>query len=282
MVKIFLKFFLTVIIYTVVFSAANVLLPFSQGFRQANTGGKAIDLLFLMINTLWICFTAYFIIRRSVYSPIKMFFGLLGVLFFIQCVMTQIETLLFINVFPALTIYDVVLIMLAGLFPLLAALPLLIKFFRNKDAGAEKNTLNIKSIALKLGVIGIIYLGIYMVFGYFVAWQFEELRVFYSGSAEKLSFLKQVFSNEPGFFLFQIFRGILLGLFIVPLINMVTKNKGAFIMSVCFVYLCMAVLLVIPNPLFPPMVRYGHLLEMASSMLLFGILTGNILWKESR
>ena len=46
-------------------------------------------------------------------------------------------------------------------------------------------------------------------------------------------------------------------------------------------YLTTAVLLIIPNALFPDMVRIGHLIEMTSSMLMFGIIAGNILWEEN-
>jgi len=123
-----------------------------------------------------------------------------------------------------------------------------------------------------------------MLFGYFVAWQFEELRLFYSGSAEKISFWGQIANNiktSPIIFPFQILRGILFGIAIIPIRRMIHK-KSVFIISVCLIYLCTAIVLIIPNALFPDMVRIAHLIEMSSSMLLFGIIVGNILWnKES-
>jgi hypothetical protein len=199
--------------------------------------------------------------------------------------MTQIETLFFGNAFPVLTKPDIVLLMLSGLFPLLGTIPLLIKFFQNKDGVFEKRVINVKVIIVKLGIIGIIYLCVYMVFGYFVAWQFEELRVFYSGSAEKLSFFGQLANNmkaSPVIYPFQILRGILFGCFVIPLIKMITKKKFVFITSVCLVYLCTAVMLLIPNVLFPDAVRIGHLIEMSSSMLLFGIIVGIIFSENNR
>jgi len=122
-----------------------------------------------------------------------------------------------------------------------------------------------------------------MLFGYFVAWQFEELRLFYSDSTEKLSFWGQMANNiktNPIIIPFQILRGILFGIAIIPIKNMVSKNKTVFIISVCLIYLCTAVVLIIPNVLFPDMVRIAHLMEMSSSMLLFGIIVGNILWSN--
>jgi hypothetical protein len=41
-------------------------------------------------------------------------------------------------------------------------------------------------------------------------------------------------------------------------------------------------MLIIPNVLFPDIVRIGHLIEMASSMFLFGIITGNIVWLKEK
>ena len=50
---------------------------------------------------------------------------------FVQYFMTQIETLFFGSAFSALTTGDFLLIMFAGLVPLLFTVPLAIKFFQN-------------------------------------------------------------------------------------------------------------------------------------------------------
>ena len=279
MIKTILKLMLSTIVYTIVFVIANAILPFSPGFRELGASEDPTGMLFILLNAAWICFTIYFIVRHTRIS----FLNLLFVMFFVQCFMTQIETLFFTGAFPVLTKTDVILIMTAGLIPLLAVIPMLLKFFQQKgDAGESavivKQSLKIKSLIPRLGIIGIIYLFVYMIFGYFVAWQFEELRIFYSGSAEKLGFFGQQLNNiktSPVIFPFQIIRGILFAVFILPLMNMADKNK--FIISVCLVYLCTAIVLLIPNVLFPNIVRIAHLIEMSSSMLVFGILVGNIL-----
>jgi len=262
--------------------AANALLPFSQGFKELGSSGDPMALLFLLISSAWTCFAIYFVIKHTEYYGKKLFINLLFVLFFIQFFMTQIETLFFGNAFTVITKLDIILIMFAGLFPLLGAIALLVKFFQNKNVVCEKVKINVKDTVLRLGIIGIIYLCVYMVFGYFVAWQFEELRLFYSGSTERLSFWSQMANNiktNPIIIPFQIVRGILFGLAIIPIKNMVNKNKIVFIISVCLIYLCTAIVLIIPNVLFPDTVRIAHLIEMSSSMLLLGIIVGNILWE---
>jgi len=276
----FLKLLLSVIIYTVAFTIANAVMPYSQVFKELSASGNPMSLFFLLGIAALVCFTIYFIIRHSHFNGKKLFLNLVFVLFFVQLFLAQIETLLFGHAFPALTKLDVVLIMLAGLLPLLVTVPLMIKFFQNKDAVIEKMEINIKSFLIKLVVIGIIYACVYMLFGYFVAWQFRELRIFYSGSSEKLGFWKHLFNNDPVIFPFQILRGMLFAIFVMPLKNMIS-NKKAFIASICLVYSYLGYVFILPNVLFPDMVRVGHLLEMTSSMLLFGIIVGNILFEKN-
>jgi len=69
--------------------------------------------------------------------------------------------------------------------------------------------------------------------------------------------------------------------FIIPLMYIVNKNEKTFIFSICSVYLCTAIVLIIPNILFPDIVRIAHLIEMLTSMLLFGIIAGKIMWLET-
>jgi len=283
MVKTYFKLFLCAVLLSILFMITNILLPFSQGLKELNSSGSLIALLFLFINSAWTCITVFYVIKHTDYTGEKLFFNLLFVIFFIQYFMTQIETLFFGHAFTALTKLDIILLMLAGFIPLLGAIALLVKFFQNKNTELQKREkINIKNILIKLGITGVIYLCMYMLFGYFVAWQFKELRLFYSGSVEKLSFWGQMANNiktNPTIIPFQILRGILFGIAVIPIRCMINK-KSVFIISVCLIYLCTAVILIIPNALFPDMVRIAHLIEMFSSMLLFGIIVGNVLWND--
>jgi hypothetical protein len=282
MVKSTLILLLTAIIYTILFLVASALLPYSQRFRELNSSEHPMALLFMFVSGAWICFTVYFIVKHANCSGKKLFINVVCIIFFINSFMTQIETWFFGHAF-SLTQPDIILIMLSGLFPLAGTAALLVKFFQNEKTVCEKPKMIMKDLFIRLGIVGMIYLCVYMLFGYFVAWQFEDLRLFYSGSTEKLSFWSQMANNirtTPIIIPFQIIRGILFAIFILPLRDMMNTKK-TFIVSVCLVYLCTAIQLVIPNVLFPDMVRIAHLFEMTSSMLLFGIITGNIMWKNS-
>jgi len=272
MVKVFLKLLLCIIINSIVFIITNGVLPFSQGLTEANSSANPMSvLMFLPIRSAFLCFTMYFIIRNTGLGGKKLFLNLLFVMFFITSFTQHIDTLFIGSAFPVMTRLDIILIILSGLFALLATVPLLVYFFQNKDNTVEKIELNIKSLILKLGIIGIIYLIIYMFFGVFIIMRIEEFRVFYSA----------IEVNPIMLFPFQILRGILLGIFILPLMKMV-KTKKIFIISICLVYLCMAVDLILPNVLLPTNIRIAHLIEMTISMVLFGIIVGSIMWGKQK
>ena len=281
MIKTIIKLLVAVCVYTVIFMIANAVLPFSAEFAELkNSTGNPAALLYLLFNNAWICFTIFYIIKNSNYPKMKMFISILFVMFFIQPFLVQIETLLFSYAFITLSKMDIIFIMAAGFLPLAGVLPLLFKFFYVDSTAHIKNKLLIKDAIIKIGLIVVIYLCIYMLFGYFVAWQFKELRLFYTGSIEKLSFFGQMennLKNNPVIIPFQILRGILFGLAIIPIKKMFNKNKINFIICVCLIYLSAAIVLIIPNVLFPNIVRIAHLIEMCSSMLLFGIIAGVII-----
>jgi hypothetical protein len=277
MIKTCFKFLLCVAIYSLVYIAAGAIMPYSQGFKEFGAGASdnSFVLLFMLINSAWICFTMYFIVKNTHLPRRRLFFYIVFVLFFVNSFMMQIETLLFSGAFPVLTKLDIILIMITSIFPLLATTPLIIKFFQNKEAVAGENDIDKKSLIIKLGIIGIVYPCLYYLFGYFVVMRlfFDAAQPFY---AETIAGITGV---NFSFFPIQIIRGILFGIFVLPLKSMF-DNKTTFIASVCFVYLCTAVQLIVPNSLMPDLVRLAHLIEISSSMLLFGIIVGNILWRR--
>jgi len=185
--------------------------------------------------------------------------------------MTHIETLLFGSTFFAATKADIFLLMLSGLLPLIATVQLFIKFFQLREDLSMRNKINYKNIPVKLGIIGIIYLCSYILLGFLMTLIFDDFVTHYGEAIE----------NTPNVFLnaaIQISRGILYGAFVIPLLNILNAKRD-FILSVCMVFLCAGIQLIIPNELFPENLRYIYLIEMTGAMLLFGIIAGNLLWK---
>ena len=275
------KFLVILLVYTGVYLAATMLMPFSQAFTNLTASATADpwSLPFLLLSNAWFCFAMCYIVSHARWRGLLLITVVTGVIFFVASFMTQVETLFFNHAFPVLTKQDVFLIALSGLFPLLAAVPLTARLFNKKDAPparfAKKYTIG--GLFLPVLSLGLVYVVIYFLFGYFVAWQNEALRLFYSGTMENEGFWGQLVRNWETYAIiypFQFIRGILFALAAIPLLYLTKGSNRHFVISVCLVYLCTAIVLIIPNVLFPDTVRWGHFIEMTSSMLLFGLITG--------
>lgn len=274
-----LKFMLIVFVYSVLFIATTAL-PFSQEFQSANAEADPLSAVFLFISSVFNCYAICFIASNSNWRGMKRAIGIAFSVFMIAAFMTQIETLFFGEAFPILTKADVILIMLSTLPSIVAATLLGIKFFGNSEPECKVEPVEILPLIKRIAVLGLIYTAVYFLFGYFVAWQFEELRVFYSGSAEDAGFIGQLMNNvrdNPIIYPFQFIRGTMFVSFSLPLLFMLRDDKKKYVVSCCLVYLTTAVSLIIPNFLFPDTVRWAHFYEMTSSMSLFGVITGLIL-----
>ena len=64
MFKTIFKLMLCTVVYAVIFTAAYAVMPFSQSFKELGGSGNPSDLLFMLVNAAWVCFTIFFIIRN--------------------------------------------------------------------------------------------------------------------------------------------------------------------------------------------------------------------------
>ena len=115
---------------------------------------------------------------------------------------------------------------------------------------------------------------IYFLAGYLIAWQFEEVRFFYSGTSEMTPFLSIMKSNfSSGLYFFQILRGVLWILIALPALTITRGSlihKGV-ILGLLFAFLGSSQLL-LPNPIMPGMVRMAHLIETTPENFLWGFI----------
>lgn len=127
-------------------------------------------------------------------------------------------------------------------------------------------------IAPMLWMSALIYPLLYETFGYYVAWQNEHLRLFYSHSTELKPFLSQL----PGFFsegiyFFQVLRGIIWVAISIPVVLLLGQNKFFQYVLVGSLSALPAVQLFIPNPYMPADIAMTHFVETFSSNFLWGI-----------
>jgi hypothetical protein len=200
----------------------------------------------------------------------------------VQTVMAQIESAYF---GPALGITAAMVkaMFMQSLPIVLIFIPLAIlilgKGRGNVDADpAAAQRLNLPALqwAWKLAVIAVVYVILYFLFGYFVAWSNPALSAMYGNGADQQIFaLNHLLPLQFG-------RGILWALFTLPLIRM-TKGSPWQIALIAGLLLALPMNIshVIPNPIMPdPSVRLSHFIETATSNFIFGVvITQLVLWR---
>ena len=197
--------------------------------------------------------------------------------------LTQIETWFFLK---NLTVSPELLprLFVMGLTTPFIYIPLAVlicKRWKKKDVATEKPIMFMpfKQFILKLFAIGIIYLVIYWLAGYYIAWQNPELRAFYGSSGEIKPFFEHTFAQiceTPGLILLQLVRGMLFAIIVTPII--IGSNVKPWItgLLVGFLFAIPHLAHILPNPLMPiASVRLSHMIETSTSTFLFGLI---IVW----
>jgi len=208
------------------------------------------------------------------YRTIALLLYLFGTQFFL----TQLETFFFsasLGISPG----QVISILLAGLVMVVGTGTLGLGLTRKLAALQTKVPFRPEvrggrgMIAPMLLMGAIVYPLLYETFGYFIAWQNEHLRLFYSHSTELKSFLSQ----WPGFFsegiyFFQVLRGMIWVAISVPVVLLLGQNKIFAYVMLGLLSALPAIQLFIPNPYMPADIAMTHFVETFSSNFLWGIL----------
>lgn len=121
----------------------------------------------------------------------------------------------------------------------------------------------------------LVYPLIYLGFGYYIAWQSESLRLFYTQSTEMNSFFRQLSDALwNGIYFYQVLRGLIWIGFSVPIVLLLQKHSQIvqYFMIGLFSSLLPATLLFIPNPYMPTDVAFTHFIETATSNFLWGLI----------
>lgn len=269
------------IAFIVSMSIANVVSPMPQLIlvKTPATGFLSLPVALLFcgaVNAVIFVWAA----RRSSFDRIKMWGQLLVLSFGAQAFETQIETGYFISAFPLLQgNFEVYHLILRGLITSVlftGLVTFIVGGFGKAPRPATNFTVNAER-AIKQGAwLAAVYVVLYMLFGYFVAWQSQELRLFYGGPAQLNSPIDQwliTLMNKPELPVFQYFRGVIWILCLIPLfIGFSGKRVELVILSALALGLVPTVALAFPNPLMPAGVSYYHFWEVSLSTAIFGAL----------
>ena len=197
--------------------------------------------------------------------------------------MAQIETLYFNS---AVQMESAVLlaIVAAGALRALVFAPLAVFIFGKLKQPPETQAATVSSRWRKrLAAMAVLYVVVYFMFGYFVAWQWPETRLYYTGTTTIKPFFTHfwdLFTSEDLLIIpFQILRGALWAALAIAIVRMLQAKRweASLAVGLTFAVLLALPLGLFPNPYMPPAVAQSHFVEVSSSMLLFGGITGWVL-----
>ncbi|KUO49971.1 MAG: hypothetical protein APF76_05770 [Desulfitibacter sp. BRH_c19] len=284
------KIVLLTLIYGVCFTIPAIIFPLSPHLTISPSEAQATSLmfiLFLSINTLVLSLLTIY----SKWSGLKLIGSMIIVFFGLQTFMTQIETYFFIEAFPLLNNSDFIMLVLRGFITAVLFVPFLVWLLGKTkpklgDIQFYNRTIIVfKSWAWKWLLLSGVYVVIYFIFGYFIAWQYPEVRQFYSGSTDITGIwnhLLHVLNTNPEIFLFQFIRGALWILFAIPIVLMLREDKWkVVVILILLLGLLPTTQLMLSNPLMPSVVRIAHLIEVSISMAIFGGLIGVLLYNPN-
>ncbi len=270
----------TLLITGAAFIASSMAVPVPGAIRAAAPPSgflpAPLDFLAFLGST---AFLGYWVARRSTLRGWYRVLQVSALVFGAQTFMTQIETAYFLEAFPLLQgsfeVYRMVLRgALWGVGTSVASALMTGGFRKTAQSREPRFTMDPGRALARTAVLGAAYLALYLLFGYFVAWQSEAVRLFYSGSAEKLGFLAQwgsSFLEKPEIPVFQWFRGCLWILCLVPLFLGFSGSRSELaLLSGLALGLLPTAQLAFPNPLMPPAVSLAHFLEVSLSTGLLG------------
>ena len=265
--------------------AARIAGPGATSQPPEETSQFAMTLLGVcLVNTLVLAYP----ILRSRWHGFKLIVAVFLVSFGTETFMSQIETLFFGNAFniPANEMRGIIL---SGILRALFFSPLAVAILGSIKSDKEQEEPNSRLImpwrdwTWRLALLPAIYVCLYFLFGYFVAWQSPDVRQLYTGSTDIKPFLEHmlgVVQNTPGIFPFQLFRGLLWIGLALPIIRMMKGKSWEISLAVGLLFgLLLTTQLLLANPYMPASVRLAHFIETSTSTFIYGGLIG---WLFSR
>ena len=283
-----IKFISLYIIFVLAIILPTFIIPVSTEIQaRISTDMQSKLFLLMLFVSLLGTVSLVVVVNFSNWSQLKLFLGLSFSFFGIEYFMAQIETLYFIEAFSFMPIIEIFYILIRGLITTFIVVAASILFFgRDKNSVKNKFKYNITNINkikwLKKSLIfAVLYIIFYLIFGYFIAWQYEEVRIFYTGITENISFFEQVLYNikNMNFFLpYHFLRGILWVIFSIPIILMMAGNKKKTIISLLLLFAYHGLQIIMAQGFFPPEVIVAHTIETTISASIYGILIGYLFY----
>ncbi len=240
---------------------------------------EALSAAMLFIVCFLHVLVLYIFVRNSRWYGIRLSLTVFFLVFIIQFFLSIIEAIWFNNSLN-LPVSGQKFILLSGFLMSLAFSPLFVWISGKMKSKGEKEIPGIdwfKFLSMESGIkitilIVIVYPMLYNLAGYFIAWQFESVRLFYTESSNIEPFGAMLFENiRSGLYFFQIPRGLIWVLLALPVYYSV---NGTYIRKGIIIGLLFATLMnaqhLLPNPYFPAEVSLAHFIETYISNFIWG------------
>jgi hypothetical protein len=240
----------------------------------------------LLVYTFLVSLVIAWIIQRSRWRGLKLTAALVFTFYGVMTFIIQIESIVYLRAkMPPGLIKDLFVMgaVVAFLFIPLAAL--IMGKIRGSGQPHAASALTLKSQAARFGMLAIVYVVLYYLFGYYVAWQNPELRQYYAGTTELTSFyqmMRATVTGTPWMLPFQFGRGLLWALFAYPVVRMLNTRRIETAGIIAALFGVGSFALFIPNPLMPASVAHSHFWETLLSDLLLGAVVGWVLAPEAK
>ncbi|HRJ41629.1 MAG TPA: hypothetical protein PL105_07105, partial [Caldilineaceae bacterium] len=200
--------------------------------------------------------------------------GAMGLVFFgVQTFMSQIETVFFGSAFN-IPQEEMTSIIFSGLLTAIFFTPLAVLILgklrtpKAEDDSPASLGLSRSGWVKRLALLPGVYVVLYFLFGYFIAWQSPDVRLLYSGSTDIRPFFEHmggILANSPELVLFQYVRGLLWIGLALPILRLMagTAWEKSIVVGLLFGLLITTQLL-FPNPYMAAPVRLAHFVETAT------------------
>ncbi len=282
-----IKYLSVFLVFIVLFIIPTILLPVSPSLlEKINPEEMKSFFPLLLLVALYLTSAYWLLIKNINQNKIVTFVKLSAANFLLYPIMIYIESVFWLEPLEMIDSNEYIKIFFRFLitFTLFSAYLALISKNKTNPGIKEQSSINYKLISQKIFLIAIIYIILYNLFGYFVAWQFEATRIYYTGDSELKGFFPMIFQNvsDAKFMIVQLVRGILFGLSGYLFYSMLACSKNKKLLILALIFGGFGFQLILPNPIFPEMVRISHFIETTSSMIIFGLIIGIVFSYQKR
>jgi hypothetical protein len=281
---------LTLVLIIVFMIAINVAgmaqAPLPSATPAAQAQQAASLLRPLLAYTFLVSLVTAWIIQRSCWCGLKLITALVFTLYGLMTFLSQIESIAYLRAKMPPGLIKNLFVMGAVVAVLFIPLAVLIMGkIRGPEQPHAESVLMVKSQAARFGILAVVYVVLYYLFGYYVAWQNPEVRLYYSGTTELKSLyqtMRSTVTGPPWMLPFQLGRGLLWALFAYPVVRMLNTRRIETASIIAALFGVWSFALLMPNPLMPSSVAHSHFWETLWCDLLLGAIVGWALAADAR